>query len=213
MLAEAGAVPQLLSMFESLTEDTLKHLLLMRKRRFVAAALVLSLLFAGFEASTQMVSLWLLDQRIDTTSRLLADTSLSIARRSDLIQIQDANVSELKRINLVLAEPASFFAGQFVRFAKGFWPSLRGALSALYVGAKIWRRIPEESRKLQGGLQILFIAWSVLFLFGVANGLISVYWNRSEGFFTSVFIFPSVSAIFLAAFMFLWVFIEDTSPK
>jgi len=65
------------TMFEALTEDTLKQLLLMRKRRFITAALVLSLLFAGFEASTQMISLWLLDQRIQTTSRLLADTSLA----------------------------------------------------------------------------------------------------------------------------------------
>jgi hypothetical protein len=198
-------------MFETLTEDTLKHLLLMRKRRFVAGALVLSLIFAGFEASTQMVSLWLLNQRIETTSRLLSDASVSSARKLELVQIQDANAAELKRINVVLAEPGSFFAGQFIRFAKGFWPSFIGALLLLYVGTKIWRRMPEEHRKLQGGLQILFMGWSVLFLFGVANGLISVYWNRSEQFFISVFVFPSVSAVFLAAFLCLWVFIEDTS--
>ena len=200
-------------MFDALPDDALKHLLLMGKRRFVATALLLSLIFAGFEASTQMMSLWMLNQRIETTSRLLSDPSVSAARKAELVEIQDANAAELKRINFVLADPGSFFADQFIRFAKGFWPSLMGAFLVLYVGIKVWRQMPEEHRKLQGGLQILFIGWSVSFLFGVANGLISVYWNRSEQFFTSVFVFPSVSAVFLAAFLFLWLFIEDTSQK
>ena len=74
---------------------------------------------------------------------------------------------------------------------------------------KIWRRMPGEHRKLQGGRQVLSSRGVYGFCPGSERPDLGLLEQAGNIFFTSVFVFPSVSAVFLAAFMSLWVFIED----
>ena len=119
-------------MLDSLIGEIFRPLLRGTKLRLVTVALLFSILFAGIEASTQVISLFFLNRRIETTSRLLGSTSLTPEQCTTLAAVEAANIDDLARVNATVHSPGKFLwrMGRTMSFLEGYYSGTSAAVPA-----------------------------------------------------------------------------------
>lgn len=173
-------------------------------RRVLWFFLVLTVLFAGFEAQTNYFEINAISKRLDVLEKA-SQQPLTPEQIPRIEKLKNGVLEELEVVQAKRANPFGQFLRMVVRFVKGAWVTLPLFWLVIKVALYFLKHSKTEDFQVKG--MMMYFGWlglSAVAWITTMLGVNSVLWNTSQNILISWIVFPVCSALALVVVI-VWV--------